>query len=155
MQQAEDKRHKKVDTSRLSVSVVEDDPDDREFICAALEDTSSNLNIAAYKSGSEFLKYLSATSQPPQLVLTDIRMPVVSGFDVIRAVKSDARHKHIPVVVISTSANPEDMSAAKELGASGYYVKPFSMQEYSNITSKILSDLQDEFKGGSMARANS
>jgi CheY-like chemotaxis protein len=124
----------------LSVAVVEDDADDREFICAALREAATNLKIATFNNGADFIKHISADKALPQFVITDIRMPLVSGFELIRTLKSDERCAGIPVVVLSTSDNPDDVSKAKELGAAEYYVKPYSMEEYCDVIAKMLND---------------
>lgn len=94
-----------------------------------------------YQSGSEFLKTLfQSQEQPPQLVVTDLRMPVVTGFDVIKRVRAEAKFREIPVIVLSTSGNADDIEHAMKLGASAYYVKPYSVEEYGDITDKIITD---------------
>ena len=121
------------------MAIVEDDADDREFITSALKKFPDDLQISVFHSGFDFMNELTTQQCFPDLVVTDLRMPLMSGFEVISGVKSNEVTKNIPVVVFSTSGNEEDISRAKQLGASAYYVKPFSIEEYFEITSKIIS----------------
>jgi CheY-like chemotaxis protein len=123
----------------LHIAVVEDDADDREFITSALRKYSDNLRISVFRSGSDFMHELNSHVCVPDLIVTDLRMPLMSGFEVINEVKQNMETRTIPVVVLSTSGNEEDINKAKKLGASGYYIKPFSIEEYFEITSNIIS----------------
>ena len=124
-----------------TIAIVEDDADDRDFICAALRSCSKIFDIDIYKNGTEFLESLEAGKRPFNLVITDIRMPMVSGFDVIKKIREKTSLKNIPVVVLSTSDNDEDIELAKNLGAAAYYIKPHTLDEYCNITEEIAGSL--------------
>jgi CheY-like chemotaxis protein len=127
--------------TKTLIVVVDDDEDDRDFISAALLEQGKPIEIRTFKGGSEFLSYISNTKQLPRLIITDIRMPLVNGFEVIDTVKRDPRTRQLPIVVLSTSGNDEDISKARSLGAAAYFVKPYSFDEYAEITSNIITDL--------------
>jgi CheY-like chemotaxis protein len=129
---------------KLLVAIVEDDEDDREFISSSMQ-KENDVEIIVFSSGTSFLEYIKTANTLPSLVVTDLKMPVVSGFDVIQAIKSDSKSKDITVIVLSTSGNENDIKKAKELGAAGYYVKPYSFAEYSTITDKIIQVLRTGF----------
>src|ERR1043165_9275082 len=104
---------------KLVIAVVEDDADDRDFICSALMDPCSNVEILAFSGGKDFFSFLETSVKLPDLVVTDLRMPLISGFDVIRQIKADDATKETTVVMLSTSSNQDDIEKAKDLGAAG------------------------------------
>lgn len=122
------------------IAVVEDDEDDREFICSALEN-SDNVNVISFPGAEEFFKFIQSAEILPDLVVTDLRMPLISGFDVIDKIKTNEITKNTIVVVLSTSSNEEDIKKAQKMGASGYFVKPYALKGYSEITRKIMENL--------------
>jgi CheY-like chemotaxis protein len=126
---------------KLLIAVVEDDLDDRDFICSALKDKSDNIEIISFPGAQEFFTFLKDNPQLPDLVVTDLRMPLISGFEVIKQMKANEATKNTTVVVLSTSSNTEDIEKAKQLGAAGYFVKPYSLKGYEEIKNKIIESL--------------
>jgi len=91
--------------------------------------------LIAFESGSELLAYLDAVEEGgqemPSLVLLDINMPGMDGFEVLRHIRARKRFRKVPIVVMLTdSDDPRDVERAYEHGASGYQVKPMRVQEY-------------------------
>lgn len=128
------------------IALVEDDADDREFISLALQQTYPNMELDSFKTGTEFLNYLSTATTLPELVVTDIRMPIISGFEVIQKIKLREDSDKTTVVVLSTSGNEEDVERATNLGASAYYIKPCLLSDYCKITKEILEELAEVTK---------
>ena len=126
---------------KLLIAVVEDDMDDRDFICSALNDQSNNVEIVAFPGGEEFFSFLKTNTMLPDLVVTDLRMPLISGFEVIQQLKANENTKDATIVVLSTSNNNEDIEKAKKLGAAGYFVKPYNLRGYDDIKLKIMESL--------------
>lgn len=118
-----------------TIAVVDDDVDDREFITMALNGSFGKINVQTYPSGTAFLDNLAKGI--PDMVITDLRMPLMTGFELISQIRAGAETKHLPIVVISTSANEADKERAAALGASAYYVKPYLFDQYSEITEDI------------------
>lgn len=129
--------------SMIHVALIEDDADDQFFITSALNETAKNLVINTFSNGKDFLEHIKADEKFPDIVLTDIRMPLVSGFEVIRALRQNPKTKEIPVMVISTSSDDEDVQLALSLGANDYFVKPITLTEYCDITTRILKNFND------------
>ena len=123
---------------QLFIAVVEDDLDDQEFICSALKEIKKDISISKFINGADFLEFLQTTNDYPDMVITDIRMPLVDGWEVIDSIKGNESTTNIPVVVLSTSRNEQDREKAAHKGAVAYYVKPSSTQEYIHITNTIL-----------------
>lgn len=125
----------------LLIAVVEDDDDDREFICNALGDENRNIEIVPFSNAEDFFSFLPTSRKLPDLVVTDLRMPLISGFDVIQRMKASEVTQHTTIVVLSTSSSEDDIQKAKNLGAAGYFVKPYNLKGYEEIKSKILTNL--------------
>ena len=121
----------------IRIALVDDDADDREFIVMALNESGDEIKVAPYSSGQTFVNSLSKETLP-DLVITDLRMPLMNGFEVIRHLKEDRRTRDLPVVVLSTSGSESDRRRAAELGCIAYYEKPFTLDGYGSITSDII-----------------
>ena len=116
----------------LKVLVIEDHPDDililrRAFSKAApdvpLQFAQSGTEAMAYLKGSE--RYADRTVYPlPTLLLIDLKLPGIDGFDIIHWVRNESGLRDIPIVVLTSSSHPGDVSRARELGANAYHVKP-------------------------------
>jgi two-component system response regulator len=120
------------------VLLVEDNPDDLELarLAFARGHVASAVDVA--RDGAEALEYLfAAGAEPPQVVLLDIKLPLVDGIDVLRRVKADPRTRHIPVVMLTSSAQDRDLHACYELGANSYIVKPVDMEQFMAAVNNI------------------
>jgi two-component system response regulator len=132
-----------VSTERLlrSVLLVEDDAAHAEITRRNLEAThSAGRQVVHVSDGQAALDYLrhegaflDGSAPTPDLVLLDLRLPKVSGLEVLRRVKDDPRLKTIPVVVLTTSRAATDVVAAYERGASSYLVKPMDPPQFAEL----------------------
>ena len=114
------------------VLLVEDNPDDAFFVKRAFASAGLNHPLFSVEDGAQAIEYLCGKGKyadrnvfpVPGLVLADLKMPRVSGFDLIQWMREDGCAKLIPVIVMSSSALPQDVNRAYELGANAYMVKP-------------------------------
>jgi CheY-like chemotaxis protein len=107
--------------------LVEDSADDIELTLAALEDIHLANRVVAMRDGSRVMERLEACSDMaalPVVVLLDIKMPKVSGIDVLRRIKSDPCLKSLPVVMLTSSRQGADLAECYALGVNAYVVKP-------------------------------
>jgi two-component system, OmpR family, alkaline phosphatase synthesis response regulator PhoP len=104
------------------ILAVEDDEDIRELIRFNLE--KEGFSVTAASSGEDALR--SAAAEPPDLVLLDLMLPGIGGFDVCRGLKRDPRTAAVPVVMLTAKGEEADIVAGLELGAEDYITKPFS-----------------------------
>lgn len=123
----------------VELLLVEDNPCDAKLTLHVLKknDFPDNVKIAA--DGAEALEYLFGVDErgkphmqhPPRLILLDLKLPKVNGFEVLRRIKCDPLTKSIPVVVLTSSRADQDLRLCYELGANSYVVKPIEFDEFS------------------------
>ena len=124
----------------LKILVVEDEVHIQRLIKLVLE--RSNFQVDTVGSGEEALKYL-AESPKPDMVLLDILMPGIDGLTVLRAIKANAVHKDVPVVMLTALAQESVVLQGIKLGAKDYIRKPFHPSELVKRLSKHLQTGKD------------
>jgi CheY-like chemotaxis protein len=107
---------------------VEDDPDHAELVLRTLERSGKRAGVVHVEDGAAALEYLARVARAevpkPRVILLDLRLPKVDGIDVLRVVKGSPELSAIPVVVLTTSANSQDLSRAYACNVNSYLVKP-------------------------------
>ena len=116
------------------VLVAEDERDIRELIVISLE--LEGFNVVEVPNGEEAVK--KAKEIKPDLILMDVRMPKMTGYEACKALKAEDATKEIPVVVLSAKGQEAEVSTGLELGAEEYLLKPFAPDELSGRVTKIL-----------------
>lgn len=116
-------------TLQNPILLVDDSMDDVDLVLIALRRTNVKNKVIALRDGSEALDYLYrrgpfATREDPLVILLDIKMPKVTGLEVLEQVKSDAALKTIPVVMFTSSNREADIDSSYRLGVNAYVVKP-------------------------------
>ena len=106
----------------MTVLTVDDSRTMREMLRLALSD--AGVRVVQDEDGIHGLEVLAAES--PQVIVTDINMPRMDGFGFIEEVRSDARHRAIPILVLTTESDVEKKNRARMAGATGWIVKPFN-----------------------------
>ena len=126
---------------RIHLLLVEDDDLDVMNVHRALAQAPEVASITVARDGIEALKLLRAGELPMErlIVVADLRMPRMSGLDLLREVRADVRLKRIPVGVLTTSDDPHDRDAAFCLGAAGYFVKPAAPTRFRQIMDAMRS----------------
>lgn len=113
--------------------LVEDSDEDFEVTCWALQNTGLQRSIIRAKDSEEALFYLLSAekkSQLPSLVLLDLNLPGMSGRQLLQELRRSHSPPAIPVIMLSTSNNPNDVNDCYSLGVAGYLVKPLSLDLY-------------------------
>jgi two-component system chemotaxis response regulator CheY len=118
-----------------SCLVVEDSPMMRQLIVFALT-RIKNITVTEADDGIVGLKKL--TTDRFDLIITDINMPIMDGLKLVRKIRSDERHKDVPVIVITTEGADEDRQRAMSLGASAYITKPIQAPQVIEIVKGLL-----------------
>ncbi len=125
--------------SSVEVLIVEDDPHDAELIADALERQHLKERRDVARDGVEALDVLfgSGTLVPPRLILLDLKLPKVDGFEVLRRIKHDDRTRYTPVVVLTSSHMDCDIKTAYALGANSYVVKPSQYEVFMETLGEV------------------
>lgn len=124
-----------------TVLYVEDEKDDILFMRLAFERARLTPELEAVTDGKAAIAYLAARlnrkaadgSELPCLILLDLNLPLVSGFDVLTWLRAEPRYKAVPVIVVSSSGRLEDQEKARALGANEYVQKPGSGMQFLDI----------------------
>lgn len=111
--------------------VVEDNADDERLATRTFHKTGRSEELRIARDGEEALAML-ADGHPPTLVLLDLKLPRLSGVDVLRSIRDDARLGRTPVVMLTSSDEKSDLDSCYALGCNAYIRKPVDFQEYTH-----------------------
>lgn len=117
-----------------TVWVVDDDDDDQTFIELAFGVMTPAVNVLPLADGASLLTRLNESETVPRLIILDINMPGLSGFDTLRQLRSQLAYAHIPVVMMTTSASPDDRDKSLALGANQFVTKPNTYSQLTQLT---------------------
>ncbi len=128
-------------SQRIHLLLVEDDDLDVMNVHRALSQAPEVASITVARDGVDALKMLRAGEIGIErlVVLVDLRMPRMSGLDMLKELRADPRLKRVPTVVLTTSDDPHDRDAAFCLGAAGYFVKPAAPSRFRQIMDALRS----------------
>jgi CheY-like chemotaxis protein len=121
------------------ILLVEDTPDDIELTLRALKDHHITNPLTIVRDGAEALEFLFGVGayahrrveDLPKVVLLDLKLPKVDGLEVLRQVRADPRTKTVPVVVLTSSREEQDIIGSYHLGANSYIVKPVDFAQFT------------------------
>ena len=127
------------------ILLVDDDRYSVEFILEAFARHDLNYKLKVFRDGGEVLSYLFPSAgnhhrdshELPRVIVLDLRLPKVSGLEVLRRIRSNEATKMIPVVVFTSSTEDEDRVESYRLGANSYIVKPFEYESFVNTAAGI------------------
>lgn len=113
------------------ILLVEDNPDDETLTLRALKKNNIANPVTVAHDGQEALDYLlDAAHPPPSLILLDLRLPKISGLDVLRRVRAEPRLKLVPIVILTSSKEEQDLIAGYQLGCNSYVRKPVDFEQF-------------------------
>jgi len=126
------------------ILLAEDNAHDVELTLAALEEHNLANEVVVARDGTEALDYLYHRGQfaghangLPVVVLLDLKMPKVDGLEVLRQMRADPNLKHIPVVMVTSSREEQDLVHSYQLGVNAYVVKPVDFQKFVESVKQI------------------
>lgn len=129
----------------VEILLVEDTAADAELTIRALKKNCLVNNLVWVKDGAEALDFVFATgayagrdqARQPKVVLLDLRLPRISGVEVLRRLKNDERTRTIPVVVLTSSKEDVDVEECYRLGVNSYIAKPVSFDEFVKVVGEL------------------
>jgi two-component system response regulator len=127
------------------VLLVEDNADDAELALRALRKENIANRIVRLADGEQALDYLfcrgeyqeRSFTQPPRVVLLDLKMPKIDGLEVLRAIKADPRTRSIPIVIMTASREEQDMVSSYQLGVNSYIQKPVDFDKFREMVRQL------------------
>jgi two-component system, response regulator len=131
---------------QTNILLVDDNPDDIDLARRAFQKNNLKYNVIVTRDGAETLDYLYGKGKykdrdindKPRLILLDLKMPKVHGFEVLKQVRKDTQTKYIPVIILTSSQDKKDIIKGYELGANSYIVKPIDFIKFSEVVQQIL-----------------
>jgi CheY-like chemotaxis protein len=122
------------------IIIIEDDVDDQEFLTETFQKLNYQNKILFFFDGQEALDYIDKSNELPFLILSDINMPKLNGFELRDKLKTDSKlsNKCIPYLFFSTAANQKAVIDAYSQSVQGFFVKPISMTELEKTISAIM-----------------
>lgn len=129
---------------QVAILLVEDDPGHARLIIKNLRRANLTNEIVAVEDGQQALDYLFSEGEyagdvppTPMLVLLDLNLPVLDGYQVLKRMKADERTKRIPVVILTTTDDTREVERCYDLGCNVYITKPVDYQQFSEAIRKI------------------
>ncbi len=122
----------------LMALVVEDSPTMRQLLVFALK-RIKNMRTLEACDGVDALKKLAAAENKPDIILTDINMPIMDGLKLVQRVRADESLRDVPIVIITTEGGAEDKARALALGANAYIAKPIQAPQVIKQVKALLN----------------
>ena len=129
----------------VEILLVEDTQEDLDLTLRALRKAKLTNRIEAVRDGEEALQFIFCEGKyagrkmanGPKVILLDLKLPKVDGLEVLRRIKGDSRTKAIPVVVLTSSKEQNDVIESYGLGVNSYIVKPVNFEQFSETVQKL------------------
>lgn len=122
----------------IEIAIVDDDKDDREIFAEAAISVDPFIACHAFIGGESLFDFLTNVNCNLSFIALDINMPQLNGWQILEMLKSAANNRHIPVMICSTTVNPNDIIRAAELGAHSIVKKPDSFDGWQRILMNAL-----------------
>ena len=113
-----------------TILLVEDNPDDVKLTLRALKKSNIANDVTVARDGVEALEHLASSAPLPTVILLDLKLPQMDGLEVLRRIRAEARWKLLPVVILTTSMEEQDVIKSYGLGANSYIRKPVEFEQF-------------------------
>jgi two-component system, response regulator len=132
-------------TNSVEILIVEDTSEDLDLTLRALRKAKITNHIQVARDGEEALEFIFCEGSfaerniedGPKVILLDLKLPKIDGLEVLQRIKSDPRTKSIPVVVLTSSREQNDVVESYNLGVNSYIVKPVNFEQFSEAVQKL------------------
>ena len=133
------------DTNEIEILLVEDNQDDLDMTLRALRKANLANKIQVARDGAEALDFIFCEGayvgrkieSVPKVILLDLKLPKIDGFEVLRRIKGDPRTKTIPVVILTSSKEQKDVVESYHLGVNSYIVKPVNFEGFVTAVGEL------------------
>lgn len=133
------------DIGPMQILLVEDNISDIELTLRAFQKLNTNINVLVFQDGVETLEFLFAqgayktrvASELPKIILLDLKLPKLSGHEVLKEIRANELTRHIPVIILSTSIEDKDISTSYQLGGNSFIRKPTAYEEFCEVVEEI------------------
>jgi two-component system response regulator len=133
------------DNEAVEILLVEDNPNDVELALHALKKNKVSNRIQVVRDGEEALDFIfgkdtssgGPSEQRPKMVLLDLKLPKVDGLEVLRRLKGDPTTRSIPVIILTSSREEQDIVKSYDLGVNSYIVKPVDFQQFNEAIRQL------------------
>jgi two-component system response regulator len=129
-------------TDSPPILLVEDNPDDEELTLRGLRRTNLTNPVDVARDGQQALDYLfgghdRAAKPVPVVVLLDLKLPRIDGFEVLKRIRAEERTRRVPVVILTSSSEDRDLISGYDLGANSYVRKPVRFEEFAMAVAQL------------------
>ena len=132
-------------TQNCVILLVEDNADDEELTRLAFEESNIANRLVIVRDGAEALDYVFATGSwadrspedDPCLVLLDLKLPKIGGLEVLRRLREDERTRHLPVIILTSSVEEQDLITGYDLGCNSYIHKPVDFLQFNEAVRQL------------------
>lgn len=121
---------------KKNILIVDDSESIREVVANGLE--MSGYTVIKGTNGAEGLKLLKENNQI-NLVISDLNMPVMDGISFLKEIRSNPQHKYLPVIILTTESQESKKQEARNAGATGWIIKPFSQEKLIAVIKKVIN----------------
>ncbi|MEG8946219.1 response regulator [Rosettibacter firmus] len=127
---------------KKTILIIDDNPNDTFLMLEALDEITKKYEVKIFNDSEKALEYLNSKNSNenfiiPSLILLDVKMPKINGFEILKTIKSNNALKFIPVVMFSSSKEKSDLEKCYMLGANAFVVKPTNFDEFINTLKSI------------------
>ena len=131
--------------NQVEILLIEDNPDEAELAIRSLKKNNLANNLVHIDDGAEALDYIfcrgshegNSMTFNPKVILLDLKLPKVSGLEILRQLKADDRTKMIPVVILTSSKEDSDLMEGYKLGTNSYIVKPVNFESFAKAIAEL------------------
>ena len=120
--------------------MVEDNEDDSYLLTRELARAQIDDQVTVFGNGEEALDFLLHASHPPLVVFLDLRLPGLSGIELLGRLRQEKRLKTVPVIIMTGSLEPEDVKACTRLGVTSYLPKPVSLNDFIKTVAHLFPE---------------
>lgn len=119
------------------ILLIEDNPDDVKLTLRALKQNNILNELVIKNDGEEALKYLAQSATLPTVILLDLKLPKINGVEVLRRIRADERLKRLPVVILTSSKEEQDIIKSYDNGANSFIRKPVDFEQFTEVVRQM------------------